>query len=144
MIDINHLNIEALVALNDRVIERIKFLEHARAHMSMMAFNIGASVSFETAEGRQFGRLVKYNRKTVTRNRGYLKMVVGGESHLIYCQKLKKSCLSQNLPTRKTSKSGNDVREKSVNAIAAYFGRLRGNRVNADISNSEKTILESR
>jgi hypothetical protein len=65
MIDINHFNIEELVALNDRVIERIKFLEHARAHMSMMAFNIGASVSFETAEGRQFGRLVKYNRKTV-------------------------------------------------------------------------------
>lgn len=65
MTDINHLNIEELYALNDRVIERIKFLEHARAHMSMMAFNIGASVSFETAEGRQFGRLVKYNRKTV-------------------------------------------------------------------------------
>ena len=64
-IDIDHLDLESLYALNDRVIERIKFLEHARAHLSMMAFNIGAQVSFETAEGRQFGRLVKYNRKTV-------------------------------------------------------------------------------
>ena len=59
------MDLESLYRLNDRVIERIKFLEHARAHLSMMTFNIGAHVSFETAEGRQFGRLVKYNRKTV-------------------------------------------------------------------------------
>jgi hypothetical protein len=64
-IDIDHLDLESLCALNDRVIERIKFLEHARAHLSMMAFNIGAHVSFETATGRQFGRLVKNNQKTV-------------------------------------------------------------------------------
>ena len=64
-IDIDHLDLESLCTLNDRVIERIKFLEHARAHLSMMAFNIGAQVSFETATGRQFGRLVKYNQKTV-------------------------------------------------------------------------------
>jgi len=60
VIDIDHLDLEGLYALNDRVVERIKFLQHARAHMSMMAFNIGARVSFETAEGKQFGRLVKY------------------------------------------------------------------------------------
>ena len=65
MIDIDHLGLEELCILNDRIVERIKFLEHARAHMSMMAFNIGARVSFETSEGRQFGRLVKRNRKTV-------------------------------------------------------------------------------
>lgn len=65
MIDIDELDIESLYALNERVIERIKMLEQMRAHMSMMAFNIGARVSFESAEGRQFGRLVKYNRKTV-------------------------------------------------------------------------------
>jgi len=64
-VDIDHLDLESLYTLNERVIERIKFLEHARAHLSMMAFNLGARVSFETAEGRQFGRLVKYNRKTV-------------------------------------------------------------------------------
>ncbi|MBT8430600.1 MAG: hypothetical protein KJN79_11865 [Gammaproteobacteria bacterium] len=65
MIDIDHLDIEELCILNERIVERIKFLEHARAHRSMMAFNIGARVSFETSEGRQFGRLVKRNRKTV-------------------------------------------------------------------------------
>lgn len=65
MIDIDGLSLEELFELNDRVVERIKFLEHAQAHLSMMAFNIGARVSFETPEGRQFGRLVKRNRKTV-------------------------------------------------------------------------------
>jgi hypothetical protein len=65
MIDIDPLSIEELYVLNDRIVERIKFLEHAQAHLSMMQFNIGAKVSFETAQGRQFGRLVKRNRKTV-------------------------------------------------------------------------------
>ena len=55
---IEHLSLEELYELNDQVVERIKFLEHAQAHLSMMAFNIGARVSFETPEGRQFGRLV--------------------------------------------------------------------------------------
>jgi len=65
MIDIDQFSIEELCVLNERIVERIKFLEHAQAHVSMMVFNIGARVSFETAEGRQFGRLVKRNRKTV-------------------------------------------------------------------------------
>ena len=62
---IDHLSLEELYELNDQVVERIKFLEHAQAHLSMMAFNIGARISFETPEGRQFGRLIKRNRKTV-------------------------------------------------------------------------------
>jgi len=65
MIDIDHLDLEGLYALNDRVVERIKFFQHARAHMSMIAFNIGARVSFESAEDRQFGRLVKYNTQSI-------------------------------------------------------------------------------
>lgn len=65
MIDIDGLTRDELLILNHRVIERIKFLEKAQAHVHMMAFNIGAQVSFESAEGRQFGRLVKYNQKTV-------------------------------------------------------------------------------
>mgnify|MGYP002639967544 CR=1 FL=1 len=32
----------------------------------LMAFNLGAKVSFETDQGRCFGRLAKYNQKTVT------------------------------------------------------------------------------
>jgi hypothetical protein len=65
MIDIDGLTRDELLVLNHRVIERIKFLEKAQAHVHMMAFNIGAQVSFESVEGRQFGRLVKYNQKTV-------------------------------------------------------------------------------
>jgi len=64
-IDINELTIDELIALNHRVVERIKFLEKAQAHWDMTAFNIGEKVSFESSKGIQFGRLVKYNQKTV-------------------------------------------------------------------------------
>ncbi len=66
MMDIDLLTIEELITLNRRVVERLKFLQKARAHVDMMAFNLGAKVSFETDEGRRFGRLTKYNQKTVT------------------------------------------------------------------------------
>jgi hypothetical protein len=65
-IDIDQLTIDELVALNHRIVERIKFLEHAQAHLDMMAFNLGARVSFDSQYGRQLGTLVKFNRKTVT------------------------------------------------------------------------------
>ena len=66
MIDIDHLSIDELLALNHRIVERLKFLENMQAHVDMMAINLGSRVSFETEAGRQLGRLVKYNRKTVT------------------------------------------------------------------------------
>ena len=65
-IDIDALTFEELLELNQRVVARLKFLESMQAHVDMMAFNLGARVSFDTQEGRQFGTLVKYNRKTVT------------------------------------------------------------------------------
>ncbi|MCZ7597181.1 MAG: hypothetical protein M5U09_04665 [Gammaproteobacteria bacterium] len=66
-IDIDHLSVEELVALNHRIVERLKFLDHLRAHRDMMAFNIGNRVSFDARQhGRQVGTLVKFNRKTVT------------------------------------------------------------------------------
>ncbi len=43
MIDINPLSIEELMALNRRVVERLKFLEKAQAHVDMMAYNLGGS-----------------------------------------------------------------------------------------------------
>jgi len=66
LINIDPLTIDELIALNQRVVARIKFIEKAQAHVDMMAFNLGAKVSFEAADGRRFGRLTKYNRKTVT------------------------------------------------------------------------------
>ena len=65
-IDIDALTFEELLELNQRVVARLKFLESMQAHVDMMAFKLGARVSFDSQEGRQFGTLVKYNRKTVT------------------------------------------------------------------------------
>ena len=64
-IDIDGLSYEELVHLNRRIVERLKMMQAMQAHVDMMAFNLGARVSFDTEEGRQFGTLVKYNRKTV-------------------------------------------------------------------------------
>ncbi|MCB0627795.1 MAG: hypothetical protein KDC43_28685 [Saprospiraceae bacterium] len=64
-VDIDGLSIEELLQLNHRVVERIKMLRAMQAHVDMMAFNLGTKVSFDTDEGRVFGTLVKYNRKTV-------------------------------------------------------------------------------
>ena len=65
--DIDTMTVEELVALNHRIVERLKFLESLQTHKDMMAFNIGARVSFESSRGgRQLGTLVKFNRKTVT------------------------------------------------------------------------------
>jgi hypothetical protein len=66
-VDIDQLTYEELIALNHRVVERLKFLDTLRAHQDMMSFNIGARVSFDSGGGgRQTGTLVRFNRKTVT------------------------------------------------------------------------------
>lgn len=66
-IDIDALTHDELVALNYRIVERLKFLDSMQAHNSMMAFNIGARVSFDSGkDGRLLGTLLKFNRKTVT------------------------------------------------------------------------------
>ena len=65
-IDIDQLTFDELVALNNRIVERIQFLEHTQAHLDMIAFNLGARISFDSQYGRQLGTLVKFNRKTVT------------------------------------------------------------------------------
>ncbi len=64
-VDIDGLSLEELMQLNHRVVERIKMLQAMQAHVDMMAFNLGAKVSFDTEHGRVVGTLVKYNRKTV-------------------------------------------------------------------------------
>ena len=65
-IDIDGLSYEELLQLNHRVVERLKMLQAMQAHVDMMAFNLGARVSFDSQIGRQFGTVAKYNRKTVT------------------------------------------------------------------------------
>ena len=53
-IDIDGLSLEELVQLNHRVVERIKMLQAMQAHVDMMAFNLGARVSFDTQDGRKW------------------------------------------------------------------------------------------
>jgi hypothetical protein len=65
-IDIDGLSYEELVQLDRRIVERLKMLQAVKAHVDMMAFNLGARVRFDSQDGRQLGILVKYNRKTVT------------------------------------------------------------------------------
>ena len=61
------MTIEELEALNHRIVERLKFPDTLQAHKDMMAFNLGARVSFDSPkDGRPLGTLVQFNRKTVT------------------------------------------------------------------------------
>ena len=66
-VDIDKMTRDELVALNHRIVERLKFLDAMQAHKDMMAFNIGSRVSFDSGQGeRLLGTLLKFNRKTVT------------------------------------------------------------------------------
>ena len=64
-IEIDHLSLDELIELNNHVVDRITHLENIQARLDMMAFNLGARVSFDSKQGRQIGTLVKFNRKTV-------------------------------------------------------------------------------
>ena len=66
-IDIDGLTEAELIDLNNRVVERLKFLRHMRAYSQMLEFSIGDRVSFQP-EGRpvQVGMLTRYKKKTVT------------------------------------------------------------------------------
>jgi len=66
-IDIDKLTEAELVDLNNRIVERLRFLNHMRAHAQMLEFRIGDRVSFQP-QGHPpvVGMLTRYNRKTVT------------------------------------------------------------------------------
>ena len=66
-IDIDKLTEAELVDLNNRIVERLRFLNHLRAHAEMLEFKIGDRVSFQPAGcPLVIGMLTRYNRKTVT------------------------------------------------------------------------------
>jgi hypothetical protein len=66
-IDIDSLTETELIDLNNRIVERLRFLHQARSHKRMLDFKIGDRVSFQP-EGRVMvvGILTRYNKKTVT------------------------------------------------------------------------------
>jgi hypothetical protein len=67
MIDIDTLTEPELIDLNHRIVERLRFLQQARAHATMLRFSIGDRVSFQT-DACCFinGVITRYNKKTVT------------------------------------------------------------------------------
>ena len=66
-IDIDQLTESELTDLNHRIVERLRFMQQARAHVAMLQFRIGDRVAFEPdARGLIVGVITRYNRKTVT------------------------------------------------------------------------------
>ena len=66
-IDLEKLSEKELIELNNRIVERLKFLDSMRTHSKMMEFNVGEKVGFEpSGREKRIGVLVKYNKKTVT------------------------------------------------------------------------------
>jgi len=65
-IDIDDLSREELLELNDRIIERLKYLDTVHAQQAMVELQLGTRVSFDSPRhGRVFGTVIKFNRKTV-------------------------------------------------------------------------------
>ena len=66
-IDIDKLTEAELIDLNHRIVERLRLLNQARAHIQMLEFKIGDRVTFQP-EGRVpvEGMLTRYNKRTVT------------------------------------------------------------------------------
>jgi len=66
-IDIDSLTEAELIDLNNRIVERLRFMHQARSHKRMLDFKIGDRVSFQPeGRGTVIGILTRYNRKTVT------------------------------------------------------------------------------
>ena len=66
-IDIDRLTEAELIDLNNRIVERLRFLNQMRAHAETLEFRIGDRVTFQPI-GRApvIGMLTRYNKKTVT------------------------------------------------------------------------------
>ena len=66
-IDIDSLTEAELVGLNNRIVERLRFLQQARSHRQMLEFGIGDRVAFSDAgRGLVVGTLTRYNKRSVT------------------------------------------------------------------------------
>jgi hypothetical protein len=66
-INLDELTEAELIALNHRIVERLRFLQQMRAHAHMLEFKIGDRVTFQP-DGQLpvTGMLTRYNKKTVT------------------------------------------------------------------------------
>jgi hypothetical protein len=66
-IDIDKLTEAELIDLNNRIVQRLRFLHEMRSHAQMLEFSIGDRVEFQP-DGHPLvvGMLTRYNKKTVT------------------------------------------------------------------------------
>jgi hypothetical protein len=66
-IDIDKLTESELIDLNHRIVERLRFIQQARTHATMLRFSIGDRVEFEPdMRGPVRGIIVRYNKKSVS------------------------------------------------------------------------------
>jgi protein involved in polysaccharide export with SLBB domain len=66
-IDIDHLTEAELIDLNNRIVERLRFLSQMRSHQQMLEFGIGDRVAFQPpGQPMLTGVITRYNKKTVT------------------------------------------------------------------------------
>ena len=66
-IDIDRFTEAELIALNHRIVARLRFFGQMRAHSDMLEFRIGERVTFRSpGAGQVDGMLTRYNKKTVT------------------------------------------------------------------------------
>ncbi len=65
-IDIDTLSEADLIDLNHRIVERLRFLQQARAHSAMLRFRIGERVTFDDGGAPVVGVVARYNKKSVS------------------------------------------------------------------------------
>ncbi len=66
-LDLTDYTEEELVALNRRIVERLRSLQQHRCHKEMARFNLGDTVSFTVETGRiVVGKVIRADAKTIT------------------------------------------------------------------------------
>ncbi|WP_425614780.1 hypothetical protein NA78x_004659 [Anatilimnocola sp. NA78] len=64
--NLDHFSEAELIDLNRRIVERLRFLQQARAHVSMLKFAIGERVAFDVDGITYRGVITRYNKKSVS------------------------------------------------------------------------------
>ncbi len=67
LVEIDSLTESELIDLNRRIVARLRFLQQARTHVSMLHYRVGERVTFHPPGRRsQTSVITRYNKKTVT------------------------------------------------------------------------------
>jgi hypothetical protein len=67
LIDLTKLSEDELIALNQRIVERLQLMRSAKSLTQLARFSVGMLVEFDTDDGRTVnGTVVRLNRQTAT------------------------------------------------------------------------------